>query len=65
MSWLISFRPPESASTRWYASRALFIVGVTLLFITPFIDPLSGSTDFLAACAAILLGAGVARTGTE
>lgn len=62
--WLTNY-PPENASTRWYTSRALFIFGVGMLFITAFADPLSGSTDSLAGPAAILLGAGIEQTRTE
>ena len=64
MRSLRSLRPPENASTRWYTSRALFVVGVGLLFATALVDPLQGSTDFFAACAAILLGAGLTQLET-
>ena len=58
-----TFRPPENASARWYLGRALLIVGVGLFFIAEFADPLSGSTDLIAACAAIIIGSSIIQTG--
>lgn len=65
MTTLENLTPPEEASTRWYISRALLAVGAAIFFITAFVDPLQGDIDFLAAVAAILLGAGIAQTGSD
>lgn len=57
--------PPDDADARWYTSRALLFVGVAAFFVVGIADPLRGDTDFLAAVAAILVGAALAQTGDE
>lgn len=65
MSVLKNVTPPEEASPRWYISRALLVIGAAMFFIIAFVDPLQGDIDFLAAVAAVLLGAGITQTGSN